>query len=87
MGVDTGGQSAFAVCEEESGEEVGFTCVAANARSSDDLLLLLQGMVIYTDEVADLVGHPKELFPLPSKSDESATRGIRRHEHRDSILI
>jgi hypothetical protein len=32
--------------------------------SRKDLLFLLQGLVVFADEVADLVRHPKELFPL-----------------------
>ncbi len=52
MGVDTGGQSGFAICETEGRGEVetedwkkvqedGQGSVTADAESSDDLLLLL----------------------------------------------
>jgi len=45
--------------------------------SSADLLLLLRGMVILTDEGTDLVGHPQELFPLLSlEGDGKAPQAV-----------
>jgi len=42
---------------------------------SHEVYFLLQRSVVFTDEVADLVGHPHELFPLLSiKRDREAPK-------------
>jgi hypothetical protein len=61
----------------KGGEEDGPGIVGDLDRSRDGLVLLLQGTVIFTDEGADLVCHPKKLFPLfPIERDRKAPKPI-----------